>query len=218
MKSRHFKSIIIPLIILGLILLSWWQLTNYLSGQVPDGIITTNGRIEGTEVMISPKIAGRIETLLKTKGDLVQRGELLVNISSEQVAAKVKQSEAGVSVAEAAIREAGENVRYWESKMDETVTAIEYTKKETSTRIAQAEAVFAAVKASLTEAEVSLEELQNDYRRYKALHEDQLLPAQILDKAKTAFLAGEARLEAARKKQKEAQASLELARLGNLAV
>lgn len=212
------KYLLVSLIGLGIILLSFWQVNTYLNDQIPDGVIEASGRIEGTEVVLSPKIAGRIELLVKDKGDTVEKGELLAKVSSEQIVAKVKQSQAGISSAEAIIREAGRNIHYWERKLDEGATAVELARKETQNRIAQTEAVLDTAKANLSEAEISLEELQKDYLRHKTLYQDQLVPAQLLDKSHTAYQAGEARVEAAGKRLKEAQASLELAKLGHLAV
>ena len=40
---------------------------------LPEGIVRGNGRIEADQVDVSPKVAGRIERILVSEGDIVRR-------------------------------------------------------------------------------------------------------------------------------------------------
>ena len=47
----------------------WW-------GALPDGLLQASGRIEGDEIVIAPKIAGRALQIFKDRGDSVTTGDL----------------------------------------------------------------------------------------------------------------------------------------------
>ncbi|MGB7344267.1 MAG: efflux RND transporter periplasmic adaptor subunit [Pirellulaceae bacterium] len=64
------------------------------------GTGTLEARVSAT---ISPKISGRIETLLADQGDTVKQGDLLVQLDDAELQQQVQIAEANVNAAEAAI-------------------------------------------------------------------------------------------------------------------
>ena len=61
--------------------------------------IVLQGQVEATEIRISGKLPGRVDTFLVSEGDRVKRGDTLVIINSPEVYAKYRQLDALEQVA-----------------------------------------------------------------------------------------------------------------------
>jgi HlyD family secretion protein len=68
-------------------------------GDMPEGIAKTNGRIEATEIDVSSKYAGRLETVMVNEGDDVKAGQVIARISSPEYEAQLRTAQANVLVA-----------------------------------------------------------------------------------------------------------------------
>jgi HlyD family secretion protein len=68
-------------------------------GDVQEGIAKTNGRIEATEIDVSSKYAGRLETVMVNEGDDVKAGQVIARISSPEYEAQLRTAQANVLVA-----------------------------------------------------------------------------------------------------------------------
>ena len=66
---------------------------------VPEAIAKTNGRIEATEIDVSSKYAGRLETVKANDGDDVKEGQVIARISSPEYEAQLQTAQANVLVA-----------------------------------------------------------------------------------------------------------------------
>ena len=75
-------------------------------GDLPEGIAKTNGRIEATEIDVSPKYAGRLESVYVDEGDEVKAGQVLARISSPEYEAQLRNAQANVLVAKSALASA----------------------------------------------------------------------------------------------------------------
>jgi len=76
----------------------WWQ--NSLRMAVPDGISSSNGRIEAERIEIATKLAGRIAKVFVTEGDWVEAGQLIAEMETFDLDAQLHASEAAVRQAE----------------------------------------------------------------------------------------------------------------------
>ena len=77
------------------------------AGAGAGGILTANGYVQARRsAAVSSEITGRLLRLYVEEGSRVERGDLLAEISSENLQAQVAQAEAEVAVREAAIVEA----------------------------------------------------------------------------------------------------------------
>jgi HlyD family secretion protein len=61
---------------------------------LPDGIVSSNGRIEATEVDVASKLAGRLTEVLAREGDRVEAGAVLARLDTESLAAQLRQARA----------------------------------------------------------------------------------------------------------------------------
>ncbi len=82
-------------------LIEKWQ-----HGDTPQGIAKTNGRIEATEIDISPKYAGRLESVNVDEGDEVKAGQVIAVIRSPEYDAQLRTAQANVLVAKSALASA----------------------------------------------------------------------------------------------------------------
>lgn len=181
------------MVFLGLGLLSqWWR-------AVPDGLLLASGRIEGDEVVVAPKIAGRVEVVTKYRGEVVTAGELLVRLASDQIQAQLDR--------------AREQERFWQERVHQAWIDLDYTSRRVGTEIAAAEARLAAAHARVDEVEAALVRSRQDYERYQALSSRRVIPRQKLDEATAAFKAAAARREGADQELAQAAALLQQARL-----
>jgi HlyD family secretion protein len=68
-------------------------------GDLPEGIAKTNGRIEATEIDVSSKYAGRLESVMVDEGDAVKVGQVIARIDSPEYEAQLRTAQANVLVA-----------------------------------------------------------------------------------------------------------------------
>jgi HlyD family secretion protein len=149
----------------------WWR-------ALPDGLLLASGRIEGDEIVIAPKIAGRAVKVLKDRGEPVVTGDLLVRLSSEQIQAQLDR--------------ARDQERYWRDRVQQAEIDLDYTAQQVPTDIGAAEARVATAQARIQEAEAVLTRNHQDFQRYQSLWERRVVPQQKLDDATANFRAAQA--------------------------
>ncbi len=66
---------------------------------LPAGIISTNGRVEATQVDISTKIPGRVIEIVPHEGDMVSPGEVVTRIDTSETLAQLHQAQASAELA-----------------------------------------------------------------------------------------------------------------------
>ncbi len=74
-----------------------WQ--QYEAAQLPAGIVSTNGRVEATQVDISTKIPGRVVEIVPHEGDMVSPGEVVARIDTSETGAQLDQAKAAAALA-----------------------------------------------------------------------------------------------------------------------
>ena len=66
---------------------------------LPAGIVSTNGRVEATQVDISTKIPGRVIEIVPHEGDMVSPGEVVARIDTSETLAQFHQAQASAELA-----------------------------------------------------------------------------------------------------------------------
>jgi HlyD family secretion protein len=137
-------------------------------------VVEGSGQIEGTEVVVGTKIAGRITWLPVNEGGPVASGQVLVRLSADDLRADVRQADAQVLVARAQTlqAEAGAGAAQQQVLQAETNRAL--AREDTDSRIAQAAAALAEAEARLAGARAQAQQAR------AAMHtaQDTLLGAQ----------------------------------------
>ncbi len=180
--------------------------------------IVTSGIVEGTEVNLSSKAPGRILELCCNEGDSVRQGSIVIKLESDELAASVRQAEAGaaraeaeIRVAESAIENAGANIQSVEADIRNAEAEVERTKvemEESEREMKRAKSLFAEEVVT----QESYEKALAGYNSSAALHESskaKYSSAQSKRKSAAAQLnTSLSQLTAAQKGLKEAEANL----------
>ncbi|MEL0639254.1 HlyD family efflux transporter periplasmic adaptor subunit [Pseudoalteromonas aliena] len=75
------------------------QQSALLSEQLPESVAYGNGRIEATEYDIATKLPGRLVEVLAQEGDMVEAGQTLAIIDTDDLNAQLREANAGLRVA-----------------------------------------------------------------------------------------------------------------------
>ncbi len=75
---------------------AWKQ---YEASQLPPGIVSTNGRVEATQVDISTKVPGRVIEIVPHEGDMVSPGEVVARIDTSETGPQLDQAKAAAQLA-----------------------------------------------------------------------------------------------------------------------
>ncbi|MBW1917235.1 MAG: efflux RND transporter periplasmic adaptor subunit [Deltaproteobacteria bacterium] len=188
-------SVLGGLLLLGLagsLLYRWWY-------ALPEGLLVASGRIEGDEVVIAPKIAGKVILVNKDKGDPVEPGELLARLDSDQITAQLQRAQ--------------KEADYWQKQVEQAGIDLDYTERHVQASITESRARVGALAARVVEAEAIYVKNRLDYDRYRSLFSRQVVPKQRLDQVTSAYQASRASLQASRQELQLAQAQLQQARL-----
>jgi len=186
-------------VILAVLLLGGWRLYQYNLGS-GNGVLRTTGTVEGREVNITAKIAGRIATLSPKEGDTVAAGATVLTLDSDDLLAQIRSAEAGVARAEA------------EAKVAAAAIANLQAGRES------AAAEILAAQAGQSQAQVQVVDADRHLERLRRLYEQGGLAKETLDVAETsrdaavaAEQAAAARVAATRAAQRGAEAQLRMA-------
>jgi len=156
------------------------------------GVVTTD------DVIVSPEIQGRLETLLVREGDGVKKGQLLGTIQAGEWQADLSYYQNNERQAAAAVAGAEADLKYQQAL--------------TQSQIAQAEASLAAANAQIIAAQSDAENARLNFGREMQLHRTAADSDQAYDIARTADDGAAARLESARKQAAAARAAVDLAK------
>jgi HlyD family secretion protein len=204
------------LLALGTVALAVWMV--WRPSPPPSGILEANGRIEGDQAAVGAKVGGKIVRLAVREGDRPAAGELIAELSSDQVEAQLAQAEHILHTARERLAEARTRVVTVQRQREGAVLAVTLAERESGARIREAEAARGAVRARLRQAEADLEKAAKDHARYRELFARELVAPQQLDEAQVAYVGAQAALEAARQQVAQAEKILEGTRASRVAM
>ena len=122
--------------------------------------VVLQGQIEATEIRISGKLPGRVDTFFVAEGQAVNRGDTLVGISSPEAWAKLQQANAMENVAKFQNEKIDEGTRYQIIRTAEEL----WNKSRTDLQLAT-----------------------TTYQRIQALYKDSVVSAQRYDEAEALY-------------------------------
>jgi len=133
--------------------------------------VVIQGETEATEYRVSGKVPGRVERFFAAEGDIVNKGDTLVEIDSPEVRSKLAQATAVKSAAEA-----------------QRNKAVSGTRKEQ----------IAAAYELWQQARINEDVLRKSYDRMKRLHEESVVTDQKFDEVEARYNAAKATTAAAK--------------------
>ena len=186
------KRLIVLLLVIGAGTGAYTYFNRPPTSLVLTGIVTTH------DVVVSPQIGGKIESLLVKEGDAVVRGQLLAVIAPDELRAESSYASA--------------NAQGLSSQVQEAEAALRYQERQTTEQILQAESTMAAIEAQQAAAVADLEKERMNFERTRNLSTQELAPKSQLDDARMAHQAAQARVDALRKQVEAQRATVALAR------
>lgn len=186
--------------ILGLLTIG--SLIWYLATVRPTGDLQLIGTVDANDVLVSARIAGRIQKLTVKEGDYVKAGQLIAVIQSDDLDAALDAAEA-TAVSQ----------RWKLSSNEETQRQ---NAGETHSATVSAEAQVKAAESSLAQAKANLDHQQADTSRTVALAQQGIMSAQARDEQVTALQAAQAAATMAENNLNAAEANLRQARAHEL--
>lgn len=100
MKKNKWLIAVIGLFVIGIVAFIIWQ--NYIANKKGD-IISGNGRIEATEINISPRMAGHVKEILVQEGDYVKAGQVVVLMDTNVLEAQLKEAQGRLLTAKSGV-------------------------------------------------------------------------------------------------------------------
>jgi HlyD family secretion protein len=155
------------------------------------------GTVDANQVVVSPKMSGRIERLAVDEGTEVKAGDTIAVLDSEELTADRQAAEALLA-----------SLRH---QVSQTRATEEQTAGETSSGVVNAQARLRAAQSTLVQAQADLTRIEGDTRRSVALAQQGIVSQQQADQATAQLKAQEALVRAAEDQSHAAQADLETA-------
>ncbi len=162
-------------------------------GDLPEGIVTSNGRIEADQVDVSTKIAGRVKEITAREGDLVKPGDVLARMDTAELNAMIEKARAEASRSESRVVEAGATVkqrqaqlRLAQQELERTLILVEKGhvskgfRDERQSQHDSAQAALSAARAGLVTAERAVDSAKAEVRRIQTEVDDAVLRAPVM--------------------------------------
>ena len=165
MKKKNITGLIITIAVFAAVILFSIY---FFSNNEP---IYLQGQVEAKQINVAPKVPGRVKAIYKKEGDRVQKGELLLELESTEIDAKLSQAEAARSAAQAQSDKAQHGAREEQIKGAYNVWQ---------------------------QAQAAADLAEKTYQRVSNLFNDKVLPAQKKDEAYTQMVALQKQAEAAK--------------------
>jgi HlyD family secretion protein len=185
--SFNWKTAVATALALGVglaALLSW---APWADDAVGEGFVSSNGRIEATEISIATKTGGRVAEIRVNEGDFVQAGQVLVRMELDSLRAQREEAVARLQQAQEAVA-------------------------QTRAAVAQRESDRASALAVVTQRESELDAAQRRLPRSEKLAQDGFYSGQVLDDDRARVRTLDAALVAARSQADAAKTAIAAAR------
>lgn len=194
MKNRPVRIILALLILAaaGAVIFIYYSVT----GKTSRSIYAT-GIMDGREVNLAPKVAGRISLICCNEGDPVKEGQLAITLESDDIKASVDQAIAGIERAKA-------DINVSRAAVESAEAGIKSSDADTK-----------SAEADLEKARVQMDEAKREAGRAEELHKKEFISKESRDQAVAnadaavaQFKSDGAKLNAARSKREAAVAQM----------
>jgi HlyD family secretion protein len=183
-KKPILRTLVLLLVLL--LILAAVFLYNVLTRK-PATTLRATGIIDGVEVNLSPKVAGRISWVCCREGDTVAADQVAVTLDSQDLKASVDEAAAAVDRAKADIRTADASIGNARSNM------------------AGAEADMKSAAADVERARAQMEESQREAERAKELYRKDFISKESRDQSVSAYQVNAAALDSSKEKLNSAR-------------
>jgi multidrug resistance efflux pump len=193
------KRILVPLLAVAIAAIAGVS----IYGRLKPREIVLSGIVDANDVVVTPPVQARIDSLGVDEGSEVRAGDLLAVLDRSELAAQA--AAAGASAAS------------MRAQLDQASVSARQTEGESAGTVAAAQARVASAQAELDRQEAELRRQRTDTERTRVLAEGGALAQADLDRANTALHVQEQVVAAAREARLAADADLRRARAAALA-
>lgn len=169
-------------------------------GALPEGLIQANGRVEGDDVTVASKFAGRIVGIEAREGQAVNEGQVLVRLDDVQLRAQMEQATAAKETLESQVASAR--------------LGIDLLGREVPLSVDAAMAGVAGAEAAVATTEATERQAQLDAERLRTLAASETTSIQQSEHAQLALDAAVNKSKAAREAVVQSRKQLAQAELG----
>jgi HlyD family secretion protein len=172
------RRIVIPLVVVLLLVAlgggGWWYLSTHpqAQGQLvselglqaagPAHGLAASGFVEATEVIVSSEVEGRIRAMHGDEGDEVAAGQVLVELDTDLLQARIAQAEAALRTAQANLAQVKAGARAQEiAAAEHAVQAAKAQQTIATDAVSAAEANLASATAGLATAQAALDQARS---------------------------------------------------------
>jgi membrane fusion protein, multidrug efflux system len=182
---------------------------------------TDNATVAGHIHQISSKITGTVTDVLVNDNQLVESGQLLVQLDPKDYQSKVQQTQAALltaqrqaSAAQANITLSSETTSGKTSQAQGDIDTAQAAIASAQAAVQAAQAGVPLAQAQVAQADANLQKAQADYNRYNVLYQQGAVPRQQLDTAQAAYNVAQAQKSSALQGVQQATAQLAQAQSG----
>ncbi len=223
-KKRRFPLVIVGAVALIAIIggLIYWLYARQFES-------TDDAFIDGDVVQISPKVAAYVTKVYVKGNQKVKKGDLLVELNTQDFEAKLEQAKAQLRTAQAqksqsqanvdltrkttqaSQTQARSNVQTAQSNVTQTKVAADAKQsqiRQAQSAVKTAQANLAQTRTQIPQAQANLDLAQKEYNRRLVLFNNGDISKQALDQATTTLQTAQAQLDAARKQVDAAQSRI----------
>ena len=155
------------------------------------------GTVDSNQVVVSSRVAGRIEKLPVDEGTPVKPGDLIAQLDTEELQAAADAAHAAAVTLN--------------DRINEAQATEEQTKGETSSDIPNSQARVAATQAQLKQAMADRDRIQSDTERTLGLERQGIVSKQQADEAGAQLRAAQANVQSLEQQVRSAQEQLNMA-------
>jgi HlyD family secretion protein len=167
-----------------------WKLSQ--ANALPAGIVSGNGRIESIQVDVAAKYGGRIKEVLAREGDMVEAGQILVTMDTDELQADLEKDKAKLAESQEATAGIKTEIKKEESQL--SLADVEYRRAKTLlqrktisreeydrylTRLETSQASLDGIKAKFNTSEQSIKAAAAQVKRTEAMLADTTLKSPV---------------------------------------
>jgi multidrug resistance efflux pump len=186
--SKFFIFLLVLFVIAGVI---------YFFSTPRGNEIQLTGIVTGTEVIVSPQIPGRLQTLSVDEGSSVKAGQVIAELDPRDQQASLKAAE--------------DNIQTLQARLAQSTETRSLNDSQTIAALQQARATLTATNAQLDQARATLWQTGETYKRQKGLADQGVVAIQARDDADAAQRVAEASVKAAEDQVRASEAQVRVA-------
>ncbi|RMG69440.1 MAG: HlyD family efflux transporter periplasmic adaptor subunit [Nitrospirae bacterium] len=194
MKNKVLFAVLVIVVSLAM----FFYFPRYFKSRQESTLIIS-GRVEADEIVLSPRISGRLTNVLISDGIEVKKGQVVARLDSREMESLIEQLKSRVEGLKARIKAEEQALQYLREKVNKAIAHARQRLKVAKTRYSQAEA--------------KVNRQKSKFERYKNLAEKGVFPEDRLEDINLSFNLAKEELEASKEMLREAEIALEEARV-----